>query len=71
MPKDTIVFSSNPIPGNNDSVNQVINKLYRHGANVLTNSILNNLHTTGHASQEEQKINVTVNEAKILHAYPW
>lgn len=55
-PGDTIVFSSNPIPGNNDSVNQVINKLYRSGANVLTNSILNNLHTTGHASQEEEKL---------------
>ncbi len=56
MPNDTIIFSSSPIPGNGDSVNQVINKLYRAGANVLTNSILNNLHTTGHASQEEQKL---------------
>ena len=56
MPNDTIVFSSNPIPGNASSVNQVINKLFRAGANVLTNSIFNNLHTTGHASQEEQKL---------------
>lgn len=56
MPNDTIVFSSNPIPGNGASVNQVINKLFRAGANVLTNSIFNNLHTTGHASQEEQKL---------------
>lgn len=56
VPNDTIVFSSSPIPGNNDSVNQVINKLYRSGAIVLTNSILNNLHTTGHASQDEQKL---------------
>lgn len=56
IPNDTIVFSSNPIPGNGASVNQVINKLFRAGANVLTNSIFNNLHTTGHASQEEQKL---------------
>ena len=56
MPNDTIVFSSSPIPGNASSVNQVINKLFRAGANVLTKSILNNLHTTGHASQEEQKL---------------
>ncbi|WP_294562449.1 ribonuclease J [uncultured Traorella sp.] len=56
MPNDTIVFSSNPIPGNGSSVNHVINKLFRAGANVLTNSIFNNLHTTGHASQEEQKL---------------
>ena len=56
IPGDTIVFSSSPIPGNGASVNQVINKLFRAGANVLTNSIFNNLHTTGHASQEEQKL---------------
>lgn len=56
MPNDTVVFSSSPIPGNGASVNQVINKLFRNGANVLTNSIFNNLHTTGHASQEEQKL---------------
>lgn len=56
MPNDTVVFSSSPIPGNGASVNQVVNKLCRNGANVLTNSIFNNLHTTGHASQEEQKL---------------
>lgn len=56
IPGDTVVFSSSPIPGNGDSVNQVVNKLFRAGANVLTNSIFNNLHTTGHASQEEQKL---------------
>ena len=55
-PGDTIVFSSNPIPGNAASVNKVIDKLFRSGATVLTKSILNNLHTTGHASKEEQKL---------------
>ena len=34
----------------------MVNKLFRAGANVLTKSVLNNLHTTGHASQEEQKL---------------
>jgi len=66
MPNDTIVFSSSPIPGNGDSVNQVINKLYRHGANVLTNSILNNLHTTGHASQDEQKLMLQLMKPKYF-----
>ncbi|MEG0290456.1 MAG: ribonuclease J [Erysipelotrichaceae bacterium] len=56
IPGDTVVFSSSPIPGNGQSVNQVVNKLFKAGANVLTKSILNNLHTTGHASQEEQKL---------------
>lgn len=56
IPGDTVVFSSSPIPGNGASVNQVVNKLFKAGANVLTKSVLNNLHTTGHASQEEQKL---------------
>ncbi|MEF9967835.1 MAG: ribonuclease J [Longicatena sp.] len=56
IPGDTVVFSSSPIPGNGASVNQVVNRLFRAGANVLTKSILSNLHTTGHASQEEQKL---------------
>ena len=56
IPGDTVVFSSSPIPGNSLSVTQVVNRLTRAGANVLTNSPLNSLHTTGHASQEEQKL---------------
>lgn len=55
-PGDTIVFSSNPIPGNATSVNKVVDNLFRSGAIVLTKSVLNNLHTTGHASKEEQKL---------------
>lgn len=55
-PGDTIVFSSNPIPGNTSSVNKVVDNLFRAGATVLTKSVLNNLHTTGHASKKEQKL---------------
>lgn len=56
IPGDTVVFSSSPIPGNEESVSQVVNQLTRAGANVLTNSPLTSLHTTGHASKEEQKL---------------
>jgi len=56
IPGDTVVFSSSPIPGNAASINQVVNKLTRVGANVMTSSVLNSLHTTGHASREEQKL---------------
>lgn len=55
-PSDTIVFSSSPIPGNAPSINKIVDKLFRSGATVLNKSILNNLHTTGHASKEEQKL---------------
>lgn len=55
-PSDTIVFSSSPIPGNDSSVNVIVNKLFRSGANVLTKSVFTDLHTTGHASQDEQKL---------------
>lgn len=55
-PGDMVIFSSNPIPGNTEKVSGVVNKLTRLGANVITNSPLNSIHTTGHASAEEQKL---------------
>ncbi|HHX53155.1 MAG TPA: ribonuclease J [Erysipelothrix sp.] len=56
IPGDTVVFSSNPIPGNAQSVSGVVNRLTRLGADVVINSPLNSIHTTGHASSEEQKL---------------
>ena len=56
MPGDTVAFSSSPIPGNSESIDKILNSLSRAGATVLTKSVLSNLHTTGHASQEEQKL---------------
>ncbi len=65
-PSDTIVFSSSPIPGNQLSINKVIDKLFRSGATVLSKSILNNLHTTGHASKEEQKLMLQLTKPKYF-----
>lgn len=65
-PGDTVVFSSNPIPGNGASVSRVVNKLFRAGAKVLTNTAFNNLHTSGHASQEEQKLMLLLTKPKYF-----
>lgn len=51
-PNDTIVFSSNPIPGNEKAVSKVINDLSRKGAEV----IFQDVHVSGHACQEDIKL---------------
>ena len=52
---DSIIISASPIPGNEKSIYQVINNLYRKGAVVIYES-LENIHASGHACQEELKI---------------
>ena len=49
---DTVIFSSNPIPGNEKAVTKVINELFRKGADV----IFQDTHVSGHACQEELKL---------------
>jgi len=51
-PGDTIIFSSNPIPGNEKAVSKVINELSAKGADV----IFQDAHVSGHACQEELKL---------------
>jgi ribonuclease J len=55
IPNDTIVLSSHPIPGNEESVYRTINRLFRRGANVIYEPIAP-VHVSGHASQEEMKL---------------
>ena len=51
-PNDTIIFSSNPIPGNEKAVTRVINELEMKGAEVINQDT----HVSGHACQEEIKL---------------
>ena len=56
IPGDTIVFSSSAIPGNGVFIDRVVNQLVKKGANVLVNSILYSVHSSGHPSKQELRI---------------
>ena len=62
---DTIVLSSHPIPGNEETVYRTINKLFQRGANVIYDPIAP-VHVSGHASQEEMKLMLHLVKPKYL-----
>ena len=65
-PGDTVVFSSSAIPGNGIMIDHVVNMLTRCGADVVTNSILNDIHSSGHPSKQELRLVLKIFKPKYF-----
>ncbi len=65
-PDDVVIFSSSAIPGNALSISRIINKLCLQGVKVYTNKALSDLHTSGHANEEELKLMIRLLRPKYL-----
>ncbi len=65
-PGDTIILSSNPIPGNFAQVEDMINLLYRLGVIVYENTPEKKIHASGHATRSEQQLMIKGINAKYL-----
>ncbi len=65
-PDDVVIFSSSAIPGNALSISKIVNKLYLKGVKVYTNNSLADLHTSGHANEEEIKLMIRLIKPKYI-----
>lgn len=66
QPDDVVVFSSSAIPGNAVSISRTINKLCLKGVKVYTNTSLSDIHTSGHANEEELKLMIRLIKPKYV-----
>lgn len=62
---DLVIISATPIPGNEKPISNVINELFKKGAEVIYKS-LENIHVSGHACQEELKLILSLTHPKYF-----
>ncbi|MFA7244196.1 MAG: ribonuclease J [Patescibacteria group bacterium] len=62
---DTTVLSASPIPGNERSVSELMDNLYRAGSRVIYQKLMD-VHTSGHAKQEDLKLMIALVRPKYL-----
>jgi ribonuclease J len=62
---DTVIISASVIPGNERTVSEIVNSLYRRGASVIYEGF-RQIHVSGHASQEELKLLMTITKPKYF-----
>ncbi len=65
VPGDTVIVSATPIPGNEEVINRTLDNLFRLGANVYYDEVLD-VHVSGHASQEELKLMINLIRPKYF-----
>lgn len=63
---DTVVFSSSPIPGNENSVTAVVDDLFREGAEVVFDEEKARTHVSGHPCQEELKLMISLTKPRYF-----
>ncbi|MDT8306840.1 MAG: ribonuclease J [Anaerolineae bacterium] len=62
---DTVVMSAHPIPGNEEMIHRIINRLYQRGADVVYDQLVQ-VHVSGHAAREEMKLMLNLVRPKFV-----
>lgn len=63
---DTVIFSSSPIPGNQESVEKIIDMLYRKNVEVIINGPVADTHTSGHGSKNDLMLMISLTKPKYF-----